>query len=87
MKLCYLAHFERGKEFREISNAMAKVKVYQAKGYSIVTDQEVTSRRWFTRKGVQAANLTILEHTEVEIEESQLERRRQWTRVDFKPEV
>lgn len=64
---------------------MAKVKVYRVKKYDIATDEVVISRRMATREGARGMCGKILENTEVEIDDSQLERGAEWTPKDFKP--
>jgi hypothetical protein len=64
---------------------MAKVKVYRVKVFDGMTDRRVISRRMATREGAATMRSEVLEDTEVEIDETQLEPGEQWTPVDFKP--
>jgi hypothetical protein len=64
---------------------MAKVKVYRVKVFDGMTDRRVISRRMATREGAATMRGEVLEDTEIEIDESQLEPGEQWTPVDFKP--
>jgi hypothetical protein len=64
---------------------MARVKVYKAKTHNILTDQLVISRRMAIQDGAKTMRGEILQDTEVEIDESQLENGEQWTPIDFTP--
>jgi hypothetical protein len=63
---------------------MAKVKVYRVKKYEIKMDEYVLSRRWATREGAQRMGGEILERTEMEIDDSQLQGE-PWTPLGFTP--
>jgi hypothetical protein len=64
---------------------MAKVKVSKVTVYDVTTDQQRVSRRMATPEGAAIMHGTVVENTEVEIDESQLERGEKWTPIDFKP--
>ena len=64
---------------------MAKVKVYKVNVYNVMTDELVLSRRMATHEGAKKMGGFVLEDTEVEIDDSQLERGQKWTPRDFKP--
>jgi hypothetical protein len=66
-------------------SGMSKVKVYRVKAYDVSTDQQVESRRMATREGAAAMHGMIIESTETEIDDAQLEPGEQWTPIDFKP--
>jgi hypothetical protein len=63
---------------------MAMVKVYRVDFYDIQNDGMVRSRRWFTRKGAERAGGTLVEGTEVEIDDAHLEAGL-WTQRDYNP--
>jgi hypothetical protein len=48
---------------------MAKVKVYRFSHYDISRDKTFVSRRWGTRDGIKRIDGTVLEDTEVEVDE------------------
>lgn len=62
---------------------MAKVTVYRVKKYDIGSDEFQISRRMATREGAQLMGAEIIENTEREIDDSELEHGEQWTRRDF----
>ena len=68
---------------------MAKVKVYKFELYDRETDptiEQVTlSSRMATREGVAMMTGRVIESTEIEIDESQLESGLPWTPKDFTP--
>jgi hypothetical protein len=64
---------------------MPRVRVYRVTVYDPETDKKFLSRRMATRDGAAIMHGTIIEDTEIEIDESQLERGEQWTPMDFKP--
>lgn len=65
--------------------SMAKVKVYRVKVHDAHTDQWVISPRMATRQGVAIMHGKIIEDTETEIDDSQLEDGEKWTAKNFKP--
>ena len=66
---------------------MAKVKVYRARWYDATKDDYVVSRRLATKEGARKMRAELLENTEVEIDESMLERGEQFTPRDFVPQT
>jgi hypothetical protein len=62
---------------------MAKVKVYKVKVYDVTTDQQIISRRMATSDGTAIMRGIVVDGTETEIDESQLEPGEQWTPRDF----
>jgi hypothetical protein len=67
------------------NRAMAKVKVYKVKVYDVNTDQRILSRRMATSEGVAEMHGMVVEGTETEIDQSQLEPGYPWTPIDFTP--
>jgi hypothetical protein len=63
---------------------MANVKVYRVKRYNIETDEEVILPRMATREGAAKMG-AVIEDTDVEIDEAELEPGEQWTPQDFTP--
>ena len=59
--------------------------MYRVKVYDPTNDQWSISPRLATREGVAIMNGKIIEGTETEIDDSQLEEREQWTPGDFMP--
>jgi hypothetical protein len=66
--------------------AMANVKVYKVRVYDISTDQQCVSRRMATPEGAAIMRGAIIEGTEAEIDESDLERGEKWTPIGFQPQ-
>jgi hypothetical protein len=66
---------------------MARIKVYKVQLYNAVTDAPMISRRMATRQGAEIMQGVVLENTEIEIDESQLERGEQWTARGFIPDA
>jgi hypothetical protein len=64
---------------------MAKVKVFRANLYDPRSDNWLRSRRLFTRKGAEKVGADLVEDTEVEINESDLEEPGLWTARDYQP--
>jgi hypothetical protein len=66
---------------------MGKVKVsnFKRRSWDGHTDQYQTSTRMATRQGVESIGGTVIEGTEVEIDETQLEPGEQWTPKNFTP--
>lgn len=61
------------------------VTVYKVRMYNIATDEFVISRRMATIKGSRIMGGDIIDGTEIEIDESQLEPGMEWTARDFNP--
>jgi hypothetical protein len=61
------------------------VTVHKVQAYNIATDELQVSRRMATIAGARIVGGDIIEGTEVEIDESQLEPGRQWTARNFNP--
>ena len=61
------------------------VTVYKIRAYDITKDEFVTSRRMATIPSARIMGGDIVDGTEVEIDESQLEPGMQWTVRDFNP--
>jgi hypothetical protein len=70
---------------RSYNIGMAKVKVYHVKVYDPTSDQWSISPRMATREGVAIMNGKIIEGSETETDESQLEHGEQWTPRNFTP--
>jgi hypothetical protein len=70
---------------RSYNIGMAKVKVYRVKVHDPVSDQWAISPRMVTREGVAIMTGKIIEGTEIEIDDSQLEDGEQWTPRNFTP--
>jgi hypothetical protein len=64
---------------------MAKVKVYRVRVHDAVSGQWKVSPRMATREGVAIMNGKIIEGTEIEIDDLQLEDSEQWTPRNFTP--
>jgi hypothetical protein len=64
---------------------MAKVKVYRVRVYDAISDQWSISPRMATREGVAIMHGKIIEETETQIDDSQLEDGEKWTPRDFTP--
>jgi hypothetical protein len=61
------------------------VTVYKVRLYDISNDEMVVSRRMATVKGANMMGGDIIDGTEVEIDESQLEPGMEWTARGFDP--
>jgi hypothetical protein len=61
------------------------VTVYKVRAYDLRTDEFVTSRRMATIKGAHEMGGDIVDGSEVEIDEGQLEPGMEWTARDFNP--
>jgi hypothetical protein len=64
---------------------MGKVNVYKVRGFDLKTSQFAISPRMATRDGAAKMHGEVIENTEIEIDEEQLEPGEQWTPTDFKP--
>lgn len=61
------------------------VTVYRVQIYNVATDELILSRRMATVAGAHRMGGDIVDSTNVEIDESQLETGMQWTKRDFNP--
>jgi hypothetical protein len=66
---------------------MDKITVYKVGLYDAQNDEPRTSRRMATAQGAAAMGGWIIDGTETEIEQSQLEPGMQWTARDFNPKA
>jgi hypothetical protein len=66
---------------------MAKVNAYKVRSYDATKDDYVVSRRLATREGARKMRAELLENTEVEIDDSMLERGERFTPRDFVPQT
>jgi hypothetical protein len=65
---------------------MAKVKVFKFEVLDPYTAEPTVSRRMATREGAaKIPGSRVIEGTEIEIDESQLEKGYPWTPMDFTP--
>jgi hypothetical protein len=64
---------------------VGKVTVYEIQLYDVANDAPKISRRWATREGAQIMGGMVLEHTAVQIDETELENGNQWTALGFEP--
>lgn len=85
MKIHYIDRRPNAPENDEDKEKMANVKVYNVSLYDITTDQIRLSGRMATRQGIAIMGGAILEDTETEIDEDELERGQQWTPIGFQP--
>lgn len=69
----------------DIVRGMAKVVVYRVKKYDILSDGYKSSRRMATREGARIMCAEVIEGTESEIDDSELESGEQWTLQGFDP--
>ena len=63
---------------------MATVKVYKVKLYNVDNYETQISRRMATREGARIMGGQVVEDTEREVDESELEFGEQWTPRDFR---
>ena len=64
---------------------MDKVTVYKVRLYDAGNDDSITSRRMATSRGAQMMGGWIIDGTETQIDQSQLEPGKEWTARDFNP--
>lgn len=65
---------------------MTKVIVYKCKYWDATNDNWNQSRRWFTRDGAECARCIIIEDSEIEINEEDLDRYNTgMTPIDYMP--
>ena len=64
---------------------MEKITVYRVRIYDVQNDEFRTSRRLATMQGAAMMGGSIIDGTEAEIDQSQLEPGMQWTARDFNP--
>ncbi len=70
---------------RSYNTSMAKVKVYRVEVYDAISDKWSISPRLATREGVAIMHGKIVEETEPQIDDSQLEDGEKWTPRDCTP--
>ena len=63
---------------------MAMVKIYKVRLYNVDNDALQISRRMATREGAKIMGGQVVEDTEREVDESELEFGEQWTPRDFR---
>jgi hypothetical protein len=63
---------------------MARIKAYKVKLYNPLADEAVVSRRLASREGAAIMKGVVLDDTEVEVDESQLEPGEKWTPRDLR---
>jgi hypothetical protein len=68
----------------EAETEMAKVTIYKVMLYDVASDEPRVSRRMATRRGVEMMQGSIIEGSEVEIDDAHLNGE-QWTERDFNP--
>jgi hypothetical protein len=68
-----------------MERSVDKITVYKVRLYDAQNDEPRTSRRMATAQGAAMMGGWIIDGTETEIDQSQLEPRMQWTARDFNP--